>query len=426
MEKTVTIDINDEKYTFPLIEGSEGEKAINISELRGQSGYITYDDGYANTGSCRSSITFIDGEKGILRYRGYPIEQLAKKVNFLQTAYLILYGELPSEEQQQAFSQKVAKHAPIHESMNHFFEGFPVNSPPMAILSAMFNSIGCYYPEMVSNNREEEIAHFDETAAILIAKVTSIAAATYRMKSGLPFVFPRQDLSYTENFLHMMFSQPYHPYLPPKVFSNAIDLILLLHADHEQNCSTSTVRMVASGGANLFASVASGCCALWGPLHGGANTAVLKMLEQIYARGDDGTQFIEDAKNGKQRLMGFGHRVYKNFDPRAEILKKTAEKIFQELGINDPLLEIAKNLADIALNDEYFIERKLYPNVDFYSGIILKAIGIPVDMFIVIFAMGRMPGWVANWKEVATAPKKRIYRPRQIYVGPTVRDYPSE
>ena len=423
MENTGTIRLGDENFEFPIIEGTEGEKALDTRTLRSKSGCITFDEGYGNTGSCLSDITFIDGEKGILRHRGYPIEQLAENSTFLETSYLAIYGELPTSEQLQQFRNKVQAHASIHTGMHHHFEGFPSGAHPMAILSSMLNSLGAYYPEMSSNNREQDLAHFDETAALLISKVRTIAAMTYRQKQGLPYVFPDCKRRYADNFLHMMFSEPYNNYEDHSGASEALDLFLLLHADHEQNCSTSTVRMVASGGANLFASVSAGVCALWGPSHGGANMAVIQMLEDIHASGDDGSRFIQDAKEGKAKLMGFGHRVYKNYDPRAKILGKSSERVLQGLGIDDPLLDIAKHLEQAALEDEYFVQRKLYPNVDFYSGILLKAIGIPVEMFTVMFAIGRMPGWIANWKEIAENPRSRIHRPRQVYTGSTLRDY---
>lgn len=422
MEDTATLRIAEENFTFPLMVGTEGEKAIDTRTLRSTSGFITYDDGYGNTGSCQSKITFIDGEKGILRYRGYPIEQLAESSTFIEAAYLIIYGELPNRSQLSQFSQDVLRQARIDVGMNNIFEGFPHNSHPMAMLSAMLNTLGCYYSELASNNREKDLENFDQAAAILLSKVRTLAAMSYRMKQGLPFIYPKANMGYSQNFLHMMFSEPYNEYYPHDDVTKALDLIFLLHADHEQNCSTSTVRMVASGGANLFASVAAGVCALWGPLHGGANMAVVKMLQEIHAAGDDGRQFIEKAKKGEARLMGFGHRVYKNYDPRAKILGEYCEKVLKALGRKDPLLDIARHLEQEALSDDYFVKRKLYPNVDFYSGIILKAVGLPLDMFTVIFAIGRMPGWIANWKEVAES-GSRIHRPRQIYVGPTMRDY---
>ena len=423
MENTGTIRIRNENFELPIIMGTEGEIALDTRSLRAKSGCITFDEGYGNTGSCLSNISFIDGEKGILRHRGYPIEQLAEHSSFLETAYLVIYGELPSEAQIAKLRKDVTNHASIHTGMHHHFDGFPSEAHPMAILSSMLNSLGAYYPEMSSNNREQDLAHFDETAAVLISKVRTIAAMTYRMKKGLPFVFPDHSRRYADNFLHMMFSEPYNDYVNDKGAADALDSFLLLHADHEQNCSTSTVRMVASGGANLFASVSAGVCALWGPSHGGANMAVISMLEEIHAAGDDGSRFIEAAKKGEAKLMGFGHRVYKNYDPRAKILGKSAESVLAKIGIDDPLLDIAKHLEQAALEDEYFVKRKLYPNVDFYSGILLKAIGIPVEMFTVMFAIGRMPGWIANWKEIAENSKSRIHRPRQIYTGAAIRDF---
>lgn len=422
-DQTATLRLGDANYEFPVILGTEGELALDTRTLRSKSGYIAFDEGYGNTGSCLSDITFINGEEGILRHRGYPMEQLAEQSGFLETSYLVIYGELPTEEQLSKFKADVKGNASIHTGMHHHFEGFPGNAHPMAILSSMLNSLGAYYPEMSSNNREQDLAHFDETAALLISKVRTIAAMTYRMKQGLPFVYPDNKKKYTENFLHMMFSEPYNEYADDCGAAEALDLFLTLHADHEQNCSTSTVRMVASGGANLFASVSAGVCALWGPSHGGANMAVIKMLEEIHASGDDGTRFIEAAKNREAKLMGFGHRVYKNYDPRAKVLGKSAEAVLERIGIDDPLLDIAKRLEKAALEDDFFISRNLYPNVDFYSGIILKAIGIPVEMFTVMFAIGRMPGWIANWKEIAENPASRIHRPRQIYTGAAQRDY---
>jgi citrate synthase len=423
MENTTgTIRLGNENFEFPIIEGTEGEKALDTRTLRSKSGCITFDEGYGNTGSCMSDITFINGEKGILRHRGYAIEELAEHSSFLETAMLVIYGSLPQKACLSAFRKQVRESASIHTGMHSHFDGFPNSAHPMAILSSMLNSLGAYYPEMSSNNREQDLAHFDETAALLISKVRTIAAMTYRTKMGLPFVHPA-DKRYTDNFLHMMFSEPYSEYDDKHGAGKALDLFLMLHADHEQNCSTSTVRMVASGGANLFASVSAGVCALWGPSHGGANMAVIKMLEEIHAAGDDGSKFIEAAKKGEAKLMGFGHRVYKNYDPRAKILGKSAEGILASIGMEDPLLDIARKLEKAALEDDYFVTRKLYPNVDFYSGIILKAIGIPVEMFTVMFAIGRMPGWIANWKEIAENPKSRIHRPRQIYTGETQREY---
>jgi citrate synthase len=423
MEEKVTFTFDGKNLDLPVMTGSEGEKAVDVRTLRDKTGYITYDDGYGNTGSCRSNITFIDGEKGILRYRGYRIEDLAEDSIFLESSYLIIYGELPTSAQLSKFRGRIASSAAVHEGMRHFFEGFPHTSHPMAILAAMLNSLGCYYPEMTSHKRAMDPEHFDWAAALLISKVRTLAAMSYRTKLGLPFVYPRWDLRYAANFLHMMFSEPYRDYNPKPELTDALDLILLLHADHEQNCSTSTVRMVASSGANLFASVSAGVGALWGPLHGGANAAVIEMLEQIRTNGDDGHLAVEAVKKGETRLMGFGHRVYKNYDPRARILGQAAKRVLTSMGVKDPLLDIAMHLEQVALSDDYFISRKLYPNVDFYSGIILRAIGIPVDMFPVMFAIGRMPGWIAHWREVASNPKLKIHRPRQIYTGPTERDY---
>lgn len=423
MSDAVSVTIEGKEFTYPVMVGSEGEKAFDTRKLRSDTGYVTFDEGYGNTGSCESKISFIDGEKGILRHRGYPIEELAANSNFLETAFLIIYGELPTETERTAFGEKIRVNSHIHVGMEHHFDGFPDNAHPMAILSAMLNALGCYYPEMTSNNREQDLEFFDDAASLLISKVRTIAAMSYRAKKGLPFVYPKHSLRYSANFLHMMFSEPFQPWEDTADLANALDLILLLHADHEQNCSTSTVRMVASSNANLFASVSAGVCGLWGPLHGGANAAVIRMLEAIQAAGDDGSNFIEQAKSGEARMMGFGHRVYKNYDPRAKILGATAEKLLSKLGKKDRLLDIARRLEAAALEDEYFISRKLYPNVDFYSGIILNAIGVPVEMFPVIFAIGRMPGWIANWKELAENTKSRIHRPRQIYTGSSQRKY---
>ena len=425
MSETVTMKIAGKEYSFPVIEGTEHEKSIDIRSLRKETGYITFDEGYANTGSCESKITFIDGEKGILRYRGYPIEQLAEQASFLESAYLIIYGELPSPEELLHFRGRISSNANVHEGMLRILDHFPPHSHPMAVLSAMLNALGSYYPEMSSNDRDQDLEHLDWAAALLIAKVRTIAALTYRAQVGKPWIYSKPNYRYCENFLHMMFSEPYHDYVPRSEIADALDLILLLHADHEQNCSTSTVRMVASAGANLFASVSAGVSALWGPLHGGANMAVLRMLKDIHASGDDGSRFIQEAKDGKQRLMGFGHRVYKNFDPRSRILGAAADKLLAVTETNDPLLDIARRLESAALKDDYFIERKLYPNVDFYSGIILQAIGVPQEMFTVMFSIGRMPGWIANWKELAETPKGKIHRPRQIYTGERERDCTS-
>jgi citrate synthase len=428
MPKTALLKLDEKEIALPVIIGSEGEKAIDIARLRADTGYITYDDGFGNTGSCTSAVTYIDGEVGILRYRGYPIEQLAEKSSFVETAYLVINGELPTVEQRSMFSRLLTKHAPLHEGMTRFIGSFPRESHPMAVLSAAVNSLGAYYPYLATNNHQHDLEHFDEAAAVAISKVRTITAHTYRVTRGLPLNYPRPNYGYCENFLHLMFSEPYNEYIPTAEVAQALNLFLLLHADHEQNCSTSTVKMVASAGANLFASVAAGVCALWGPLHGGANMAVIEMLKSIHAEGDDGTKFIEAAKSGKgeARLMGFGHRVYKNYDPRAKIIKASFYKALASLGIkDDPLLNIAMKLEECALSDDYFVSRKLYPNVDFYSGLIMRAIGIPENIFTVMFAIGRMPGWIAQWREVAQNPKLKIYRPRQIYTGKNVRDYVS-
>ncbi len=425
MSKEAILKIEDQELSFPIIEGTEQEKGIDLRTLRSKTGYITYDEGFGNTGSCQSEITFIDGEKGILRYRGYPIDELAEKSDFIECAYLIIYGELPDAEQRQAFSDRIGRNASIDERMHRIFEGYPRDANPMAILSAMMTSLGSYYPYLATNDRSTDLANFDEAAAFAISKVRTICAASYRVSKGLPIMYPKKDYDYCDNFLHMMFSNPYDEFPKGTLQGKALNLILLLHADHEQNCSTSTVRMVGSGGANLFASISAAIGALWGPLHGGANMAVIQMLEEIHASGDDGSKFIEQAKSGTsgKRLMGFGHRVYKNFDPRAKIIGQACDELLNELGIEDPCLDIARKLEEAARADDYFVSRNLYPNVDFYSGIIMRALSIPLNMFTVMFAIGRMPGWVANWKEVSSQAKGKISRPRQIYQGPTIRDY---
>ena len=421
MQKNAELILNGTRSNLPVIEGSEGEKAIDISGLRNQTGLITLDDGYANTGSCQSRITFIDGEQGILRYRGIPIEELAEKSTFIEAAHLLIMGHLPTSAELKRFSDLLTDNELLNEAMKHHFEGFPVNAHPMAILSSMINASSCFYPELLDYGNND---HFKLAAARLLSQVRTIAAFAYRKSRGLPNNYPRPDLKYTANFLHMMFSLPFQDYVLKPETVKALDLIFLLHADHEQNCSTATVRMVASSQANLAASAAAGVCALWGPLHGGANQAVLQMLEAIHREGDDGSKFIAAAKdkNSGKRLMGFGHRVYKHYDPRAKIIKRACDDVLNKLHVSDPLLDIAKHLEETALHDSYFVERKLYPNVDFYSGIIMRAIGIPVEMFTVMFAIGRMPGWIANYKEVMESPT-RIYRPRQIYTGPTLNHY---
>nr|WP_320131030.1 citrate synthase [uncultured Holophaga sp.] len=421
---TAKLELDGKVVEFPVIVGTEGEKGVDFRQLRDRTGYISYDESYANTGSCQSAITFIDGEQGILRYRGIPIEELARDSSFVETAFLLIYGHLPAPVQRRRFSSLLTEYQTIHEDMRFHFEGFPSSAHPMAILSAMINAASCFIPQLAEDYDPVE---FEKMAARLVSQVRTLAAYAYRKSRGLPSIYPKRKYAYTENFLHMMFSHPDEDYPIHPAVLKALDLIFLLHADHEQNCSTSTVRMVASSRANLFASAAAGVCALWGPLHGGANQAVIEMLRTIQAEGDDGTRFLEQVKrkdsSHRARLMGFGHRVYKNYDPRARIIKARCDEMLQQLGIQDPLVDIAKRLEEAALQDDYFLERKLYPNVDFYSGIILQAIGIPVEMFTVIFAIGRMPGWIANYKEVIEDPGTRIYRPRQIYQGRPLNHY---
>lgn len=423
MDPIGIVRLGDENFEFPIMEGTEAERAIDLRTLRSKTGYIAFDEGYGNTGSCESGITFINGEKGILRHRGYPIEQLAEQSSFLETAYLIIYGELPSEVALKAFERNILSNATLDGKMHPIFEGFHQDSHPMAMLSSIINSLCTYHSEYATNNRKVDLEHFDAASSILMSKARTIAAMIYRKKMGLPMMDSDPSKSYSEDFLSMLLSKPEVPYVDTCGASKALDLFFLLHADHEQNCSTSTVRMVASSGTNLFSSISAGISALWGPSHGGANMAVIEMLEAIHATGDDGTGFIEAAKSGQAKLMGFGHRVYKNYDPRAKILGKSAVSVLEKIGINDPLLDIARRLERAALEDDYFVQRKLYPNVDFYSGIILKAIGIPVEFFTVMFALGRIPGWMANWKEIAENPKSRIHRPRQIYTGHNERNF---
>jgi citrate synthase len=413
-----TLLLNGKEYTLPVMVGTEDEVAIDIATLRAKSGAITYDPAYGNTGSCSSKVAFIDGERGILRYRGYPIEQLAGNASFIEVAYLLIYGELPTKAELTGFKEKLTRHTLLHEDMKKFFEGFPKSAHPMAILSAMVASLSAYYPD--TEIRETNIIR-------LLAKLPTIAAFSYKKSIGQPFMYPRNDLSYTQNFLQMMFAVPAEPYKVPDVVDRALNLLMILHADHEQNCSTSTVRMVGSSRANLFAAISAGICALWGPLHGGANQEVLEMLQHIRNEGGDVAKFVKLAKDKTSnfKLMGFGHRVYKNFDPRATILKKSADEVLTSLGVRDPLLDIAKQLEEVALHDPYFIERKLYPNVDFYSGIIYRAMGIPTEMFTVMFALGRLPGWIAQWKEMIEDNTSRINRPRQVYTGATERAFVS-
>lgn len=422
MASTATLIIDGKKFEFPIVVGSEGEVGIDIRDLRARTGAITLDPGYGNTGACTSAITFIDGEKGILRYRGIPIEQLAETCTFIEVAELLIFGRLPTSQEKTRFSDLLTANANLHEAFKHHFQAFPVNAPPMAMLSAMINSLICFHPEFLKIETDDR---FEEAAAWLISKVRTIAAYSYRGSLGLPYIHPDPNLRYVPNFLHMMFSDPYKQYIAPPEVDRALNLILLLHADHEQNCSTSTVRMVGSSEANLYASAAAGVNALWGPLHGGANVAVLEMLETIYRGGMTAEEYLKLAKTKDSgiRLMGFGHRVYKNFDPRAKILKASADRVLAELKTSDPLLDIARKLEELALKDSYFVDRKLYPNVDFYSGVIMKAIGLPVNMFTVMFAIGRMPGWIAQWKEQFDDKTGRIARPRQIYTGNTKVDF---
>ncbi len=425
MPTSATLKLDDKEFPFPVMEGTEGEKAVDLRTLRAATGYISYDQGYGNTGSCESQITYLDGDNGILRHRGYPIEQLAQYSEFVETAYLIIYGELPNQKQRKEFGQLLRRNAPVEMQAQKILEGFPTNASPMAMLSALVAALPAYHPELATNNFEKDLKTFDLAAGMAISKIRTMVAMIYRYTHGLPFVFPKQELPFAENFLHMMFSEPYQDYVAVPEVSKALNLVLLLHADHEQNCSTSTVRMVASSQANLFTSMSAGISALSGPLHGGANVAVMQMLQQIHDDGDDGSRFIAAAKSGNKstRLMGFGHAVYRNFDPRAKIIGAACDTLLKRLGIDDPLLHIAKNLEQAALKDDYFVSRKLYPNVDFYSGIIMRAVGIPMSMFTTMFAIGRAPGYIANWKEVASNPKGRIYRPRQIYAGPQKREY---
>ena len=421
-ENTATLTIDGKSYEFEVHTGTENERAIDIQKLRSQTGCITMDQGYGNTGSCFSSITYVDGANGVLRYRGYPIEEIANQATFVEVAYLILYGELPNPRQLADFRASLADHAQLHTSLEHHFSGFPKDAPPMAILSAMLNLVSCFHPEVLDVHSEGPA--FDRTVALLLSKVRVIAAFSYRMATGKPFMHPNPNLSYCANFLHMMFSEPYREYIATPVVERALNLFLVLHADHEQNCSTSTVRVVGSSRANLFSSVSAGVCALWGPLHGGANAAVIRMLEEIKTSGKPISHYLDLAKdkNNDYRLMGFGHRVYKNFDPRSLILKKRVYEVLDELQQEDPLLEVALELEEKTLKDDYFVERNLYPNVDFYSGILLRAIGIPLNMYTVMFAMGRMPGWIANWRELLEH-NQRISRPRQIYTGENSRSF---
>ena len=422
MEKNAKLTVNGQTYELPIVTGSEGEMALDISSLRQETGLITLDPGYANTGSCESSICFMHGEKGILRYRGIPVEQLAEHSSFRETAYLLINGELPTKKELNDFSVMLNDHSLVHEDMHQFFENYPRTAHPMGILSSMVNALRAFYPLLPERTEEEEI---NIIFARLLSKVRTMAAMSYKISRGHKVVYPRHDLSYCANFLNMMFDSPVRPYIIDEDLVQALNVFLILHADHEQNCSTAAVRLVGSARVNLYAAISAAICALWGPLHGGANQAVVEMLQQIYDKGGDPAPFIARAKdkNDPFRLMGFGHRVYKTYDPRAKIMEKICNKVLKKLDRDDPLLPIAKKLEAVAIKDPYFIDHNLYPNVDFYSGIVLRAMGIPLNMFTVMFAIGRLPGWISQWKESLDDPKWKLHRPRQIYVGPKKRDY---
>lgn len=422
MSEYAEIKVGGKTYSLPVIEGTENEKAIDISKLRAESGYITIDPGFKNTGSTKSAITFLDGEEGILHYRGYAIEELAEKSNFLEVAYLIIYGELPTKSQFQNFSSAITKHTLVHEEIKNILDGFPSKAHPMGVLSSIICALTAFYPESLDPNRSAD--EVDLSIIRLLAKMPTIAAWAYKNEVGHPVNYPDNSLGYSSNFLKMMFAIPVEKYEVDPIVASALDKLLILHADHEQNCSTSTVRVVGSSQASLYSSISAGINALWGPLHGGANQAVIEMLEAIKADGGNVEKFIDKAKdkNDPFRLMGFGHRVYKNFDPRAKIIKKACDSVLDKLGVHDPVLDIAKKLEEVALKDEYFVSRNLYPNVDFYSGIIYRAIGIPTQMFTVMFALGRLPGWIAQWKEMREN-NEPIGRPRQIYTGATKRAF---
>ncbi|HEY2031125.1 MAG TPA: citrate synthase [Myxococcales bacterium] len=422
MAEKVRLSTGKQELELEVTQGTEGERGIDISNLRAKTGLVTIDPAFMNTASTTSAITFLDGEKGILRYRGIPIEELGEKSTFIETAYLLIYGNLPTKPELSNFQRLLTRHSMIHEDMKRFFDGYPMTAHPMAILSAMVTSLSSFYPYALNAKADE---YRDITIIRLISKLATIAAFSYKKSVGHPFVYPRNDLDYCSNFLHMMFAVPAEAYVVDPVAVRALNLLLILHADHEQNCSTSTVRIVGSAQTNLFASISAGICALWGPLHGGANQEVVEMLQDIRQKQLSAAQFISQVKDKKSgiRLMGFGHRVYKNFDPRAKIIKRACDDLLAKMGIKDPMLDLAKELEETALNDPYFVERKLYPNVDFYSGIIYKALGIPTQMFTVMFALGRLPGWIAHWKEMIEDPATKIGRPRQIYTGPTEQHY---
>jgi citrate synthase len=420
-EEVATLKIGEKSLSMPIHVGTENDRAIDISKLLKETGHITLDEGYANTGATSSAITYLDGDRGILRYRGYPIEQLAEKCDFLETSYLLIYGELPTPEQLEKFRTDISHHTMLHEDMRSFYNGFPRDAHPMAILSSVVSALSTFYQDSLDPHDPEEV---EISIHRLIAKLPTIAAYSYKKSFGQPFIYPHNSLNYCENFLHMMFSVPSEKYVADPDFVKALNLLLIVHADHEQNCSTSTVRMVGSSDANLFASISAGICALWGPLHGGANEACVNMLKQIADDGGNVKKYVDMAKDKTSnfRLMGFGHRVYKNYDPRAKIIKAASDILLKKLNLSDPLFEVAQELEAVALRDPYFVERKLYPNVDFYSGVIYRAMGIPVQMFTVLFAMGRLPGWIAHWVEMQRSPNTRIGRPRQVYTGPLIRD----
>ena len=420
-EEVATLKIGEKSLSMPIHVGTENDRAIDISKLLKETGHITLDEGYANTGATSSAITYLDGDRGILRYRGYPIEQLAEKCDFLETSYLLIYGELPTPEQLDKFRTDISHHTMLHEDMRSFYNGFPRDAHPMAILSSVVSALSTFYQDSLDPHDPEEV---EISIHRLIAKLPTIAAYSYKKSFGQPFIYPHNSLNYCENFLHMMFSVPSEKYVADPDFVKALNLLLIVHADHEQNCSTSTVRMVGSSDANLFASISAGICALWGPLHGGANEACVNMLKQIADDGGNVKKYVDMAKDKTSnfRLMGFGHRVYKNYDPRAKIIKAASDILLKKLNLSDPLFEVAQELETVALRDPYFVERKLYPNVDFYSGVIYRAMGIPVQMFTVLFAMGRLPGWIAHWVEMQRSPSTRIGRPRQVYTGPLIRD----
>jgi citrate synthase len=415
-----TLSYDGKSVTLPLLRGTEDEVAIDIEKLRAQTGLITMDPGYGNTGSCKSAITFIDGEKGVLRYRGYDIAELAEKSNFLEVSWLLLHGELPTSGQLTEFTHEITRHTLLHENFRRFFDALPKDAHPMPVCSAAVAALATFYQEP-----EHDESRLRDTVVRLLAKMPTIAAYSYKHSIGQPFMYPQNGLDYSANFLQMMFATPCEEYETDPLYARIVDQLFILHADHEQNCSTSTVRVVGSSQANLFASVSAGIGALWGPLHGGANQQVIEMLGRIEAEGGDAQKFVDRAKDKKDqsRLMGFGHRVYKNYDPRATILKKSCKDVLDKLGIRSRQLEIAMKLEEIATRDEYFISHKLYPNVDFYSGIIYKALGVPVNMFTVMFAIGRMPGWIAQWLEMRRDPATRIARPRQVYTGARQRAY---